>query len=309
MRAAVCSRYGPPEVLQIREITKPEPAMDEVRIRVRAAGVTNSDIFIRGSRLPLLYWIPMRLALGLYRPRNPVLGLVLAGEVEKVGKSVQRFTTGDHVYGLTGFRMGAYGEFACLKEVDSKRGSMAIMPDNLSYEEATAAAYGGLLALQYLEKGGIRPGNRVCIYGASGTSGTMAVQYATHLGAEVTGVCSTGNMEMVRSLGAMKVLDYTRQDTLEKGEQFDFVLDAVGRAKTSRLKKEVMKAIADGGMKTSIDDGNLLLDSKRLDRIRELVEAGHLKPVMDRIYPLEGIVESHRYVEKGHKKGGVAITI
>ncbi len=309
MKAAVYDRYGPPEVLHIEQVKMPLPGEDEVRIRIRAAGVTNSDLFIRGSRLPLLYWVPMRLMLGLFRPRNRVPGLVFAGEVETAGKLIRRFRPGDRVYGLTGFSMGCYGEYTCLKETDSTRGALALMPSNLSFEEGTAAAYGGLLAFQYLEKGKTGPGQKVLIYGASGTTGTIAVQYASRKGAEVTGVCSTRNLELVKSLGARRVIDYTRQETLDSDERYDFILDAVGRAKSSPLKKKIRKALGPAGMYTSIDDGNLLLDSSRLDRIRESVEAGHIRPVLDRTYPLEEIVEAHRYVETGHKTGGVAVTI
>jgi NADPH:quinone reductase-like Zn-dependent oxidoreductase len=186
---------------------------------------------------------------------------------------------------------------------------LARMPANVTYEEATAAAYGGLLALQYTAKGNIQPGQRVLIYGASGTSGTTAVQYAKHLGSEVTAVCGTANLNLVKSLGADRVIDYTKDDSPDPGAQFDFMLDAVGKAKTSRLKTECKKALAPGGVYASIDDGSLLLDSRRLDLMRELVEAGHIRPVVDRCYAFEDIVEAHRYVEAGHKRGGVAITV
>jgi NADPH:quinone reductase-like Zn-dependent oxidoreductase len=309
MRAFVCPKYGPPEVLQLREVEKPAPKDDEVLIKIHATAVTASDIFIRSSQVPFRILIPMRLMLGVTKPRRSIIGLVLAGEIESTGKNVKRFRTGDQVYGLTGFDLGAYAEYKCMKETDSTHGCLATKPVNISYEEATTVIYGGLLAFQFMEKGNIQRGQEVLIYGASGTSGTTAIQYAKYLGAKVTGVCSTANVEMVKSLGAETVIDYTRVDSLNPGVQYDFVLDAVGKNKTSKLKEACKKALAPGGTYASIDDGALLLDSKRLALIKELVEAGHIKPVVDRCYQFEELVEAHRYVGKGHKKGGVAITI
>jgi len=235
--------------------------------------------------------------------------LVLAGKIESVGKNIKRFKLGDQVYGLTGFGLGAYAEYKCMKETDSTYGCLALKPNNLSYEEATVAAYGGLLAFQYMEKGNIQRGQKVLIYGASGTSGTTAVQFAKYLGAEVTGVCSTSNIELVKSLGADSVIDYTKKDSINLIKQYDFILDAVGKIKTSELKEACKKALTPKGKYVSIDDGKLILDSNRLALIKELVETCHIKPVVDRSYPLEQIVEAHEYVGKGHKKGGVAITI
>lgn len=309
MKAIICTRYGPPEVLQLREVEKPTPKDDEVLIKIRATAVTASDIFIRGSQIPIRFLIPMRLYLGLTKPRKSIIGLVLAGEIESIGKDVKRFRIGDQVYGLTGFGLGAYAEYKCMKETDSTHGCLATKPINVSYEEATVAAYGGLLAFQYVEKGSIQRGQKVLIYGASGASGTMAVQLANHLGAKVTGVCSSTNLELVKSLGAEAAIDYTKVDTLDPGVQYDFVLDAVGKIKTSKLKVACKKALAPEGKYVSIDDGKLMLDSKRLASIKELVEAGHIRPIVDRCYRLEEIVEAHRYVGKGHKKGGVAVSI
>lgn len=309
MKAIICTKYGPPEVLQIKEVEKPTPKDNEVLIKINATAVTASDIFIRGCQVSIQYWIPMRLMIGLTKPRNPIIGLVLAGEIESAGKDIKRFKPGDQVFGITGFGLGAYTEYKCMQETDSTYGCLELKPTNISFEEATVAAYGGLLAFQYLGKGNIQPGHRVLIYGASGASGTIAVQLARFLGADITAVCSTTNLELVKSLGADKVIDYAREDSLNPGETFDFILDAVGRNKTSKLKKAVKRALVPGGKYVSIDDGALLLDSKRLALIKELVEAGHIKPVIDRTYPLEQIVEAHRYVGKGHKKGGVAITV
>jgi NADPH:quinone reductase-like Zn-dependent oxidoreductase len=309
MKAIFCTKYGPPEVLQLREVEKPTPKDDEVLIKIYATAVTASDIFIRSSHVPIRFLIPMRLMLGVWKPKKPIIGLVLAGEIESIGKNITRFKIGDQVYGLTGFGFGAYAEYKCMKETDSTYGCLAIKPSNITYEEATAAAYGGLLAFQFMEKSNIQPGQNVLIYGASGTSGTIAIQLAKYWGANVTGVCSTANVALVKSLGADAVIDYTKVDTLDPGVYYDFILDAVGKMKTSPLKEACKKALAPQGKYATIDDGNLLLDSKRLDSIREFIEAGRIKPILDRCYPLEEIVEAHRYVEKGHKKGGVAIKV
>jgi NADPH:quinone reductase-like Zn-dependent oxidoreductase len=309
MKAVVCTSYGPPEVLQLREVDKPIPGDDEVLVKIRATAVTASDIFIRGSQLPWRYRIPMRVMIGLTKPRRAIIGIVLAGEIESAGKSAKRFKIGDKVYGVTGFGLGAYAEYKCMKETDSKHGCLPHKPANISFEAATVAAYGGLLALQYLEKGNVKRGQRVLIYGASGTCGTTAVQIAKHWGAHVTGVCSTANLDLVKSLGADSVIDYTKENSADPGVRFDFILDAVGRMKTSRFKEVCRKALSPAGRYVSIDDGALKLDSGRLAVLKDLVEAGHVKPVIDRCYPLEKIVEAHLYVGEGHKKGGVAITI
>jgi NADPH:quinone reductase-like Zn-dependent oxidoreductase len=309
MKAAICSRYGPPEVLKLAERDRPEPGDDEVLIKIYAASVTNSDLFIRGSDIPLRFRIPMRLMMGLTKPRREILGEVLAGEIVQVGSAIRRFHVGDQVYGLTGFSLGAYAEYKCMRETDSKQGCLAIKPANIGFEEATSAAYGGLLALQSMERGHIQPGQKVLVYGASGTSGTVAVQYTKHLGAEVTGVCSGANAEFVRSLGADKTLDYTDTACIALLERYDFVLDAVGKRRTSHLKEACRRRVARPDKYVSIDDDALLLESARLDTMRELVEAGAVTPITDRSYPLEQIVEAHRYVELGHKRGNVAITV
>ena len=309
MKAIVCTKYGPPEVLQLKEVEKPIPKDNEVLIKIYASAVTASDIFIRSSDLPLQFLIPMRLMLGLTKPRKSIIGLVLAGEIESTGKNIKRFKTGDQVYGLTGFGLGAYAEYKCMQEIDSMHGCLALKPTNISYEEATVAAYGGLLAFQYIENGNIQRGQNVLIYGASGSSGTTAIQYAKYLGAKVTAVCSTTNFDLVKSLGADTIIDYTKVDVIDSGVQYDFILDAVGKMKTSKLKEACKKALAHGGKYVSIDDGNLQLDSKRLAFIKELIEVGHIKPVIDKCFQFEDIVEAHRYVGKGHKKGGVVVKI
>jgi len=309
MKAVICKKYGEPEVLKLEDIPKPKPKDNEVCVKIHATAVTNSDIFIRGSKLPFPIIIPFRLMIGITRPRKSIIGLVFSGEVESIGKSIKRFKPGDIVFGLTGFNLGAYAEYMCMKETDSKRGCISIKPKNISHEEATMAAYGGLLAFQYIEKGNIEKNQKVLIYGASGTTGTIAIQIAKHLGAEVTGVCSTSNLEMVKNLGADFVIDYTKQDSISDGEYFDFVLDAVGKMKTSKLKIACKNALSPNGKYVSIDNGDLKLDSQRLNKIKEFVESGYIKPLLDKTYLLEEIVEAHRFVEKGHKKGGVAITV
>jgi NADPH:quinone reductase-like Zn-dependent oxidoreductase len=247
--------------------------------------------------------------LGITKPRNSIIGEVFSGEIEYVGSEIKRFHVGDQVYGLTGFSLGAYADYKCMKEIDSKQGCLAIKPRNISFEEATSAAYGGLLAFQALEKGNITRDQKVLVYGASGTSGTIAIQYATYLGAIVTGVCGSSHMEFVRSLGADNVLDYTNNESVQLLEAYDLVIDTVGKRKTSELKKACAQALSRNGTYVSIDDGALLLQSDRLNRITELVELGVIKPVNDRVYPFEQIVEAHTYVELGHKKGNVAITV
>jgi NADPH:quinone reductase-like Zn-dependent oxidoreductase len=309
MKAIICAGYGEPDVLKLKEVIKPTPKDDEVCIKIHATAVTASDIFIRSSNLPLHFKIIIRLLMGIRKPRKSIIGLVFSGEIESIGKNIKRFKPEDNVYGLTGFGLGTYAEYKCMKETDSKSGCIALKPDNISHEEATVAAYGGLLAFQYLEKVNIQKGQKVLIYGASGTSGTLAIQIAKHLGAEVTGVCSTSNVEMVKNLGADYVIDYTKQDSVPVGVYYDFMLDSVGTFKTSNLKKACKCALSSNGKYVSIDNGDLKLDSQRLNKIKEFVESGYMKPVLDRCYPLEEIVEAHRYVEKGHKKGGVAITV
>jgi len=309
MKAVICSKYGPPEVLQLKEVDKPVPKQDEVLIRIHASIVTASDIFIRGSRLPLLFWIPMRLVMGFTRPRKTIPGLVLAGEIISAGTKIQRFKQGDQVFGLTGFTLGAHAEYNCMKETDSMHGCLALKPRNLSYEESAVLAYGGLLAMQFMEKAAIRPGSKVLIYGASGNTGTIAIQLARHMGAEVTAVTSTSNLELVSMLGATSVIDYTRVDRLSQEVKYDFILDAVGKMKTSKLKVNCKKALTPHGRYVSIDDEKLALDSKRLDAISSLAAAGSLKPVIDTCFSLEEIVQAHKYVERGHKIGGVVIKI
>ena len=309
MKAVICTKYGPPDVLQLSEVDKPVPKENEILVEIKASAVTASDIFIRSSNIPLRMRIPMRLMLGIFKPRKKIIGLVFAGRVESVGPKIKRFSPGDEVYGMTGFNLGTYAEYTCIKETDSTTGCVAIKPKNISFEEATSAVYGGSLALQFMENGNIRANQNILIYGASGTSGSVAVQYGKYLGANVTAVCGGKHVDFVKSLRADHVIDYTITDSLDENLKFNFMLDSVGKMKKSKLKDNCRKALVIDGKYASIDDGALKLSSKRLDLLSGLIEKRKIKPVIDKIYPLEEIVEAHRYVEKGHKKGGVAITI
>ena len=305
MKAVVCTQYGPPEVLQLKEVEKPVCRDNEVLIKVRAAAVTTGDCRCRGFNIPahfsILTRLAMRLALGLTRPRKPILGLVLAGEVETAGRDVKRYKKGDQVFGDTGMRFGAYAEYTCLPE----EGSITIKPANITYEEAAAIPFGGSTALYFLRKGKIRRGQNVLIYGASGAVGTSAVQLARYFGAEVTGVCSTSNLEMVKSLGASTVIDYTKEDFTKRKERYDIIFDAVGKTSESRCRE----ALASNGMFVSVMKGHAGESAEDLVFLKELVQAGNIQPVIDRCYPLEQIAEAHWYVEQGHKKGNVVITV
>jgi NADPH:quinone reductase-like Zn-dependent oxidoreductase len=309
MKAIVCTKYGSPEVLQIKEVEKPTPKDNEVLIKIFATAVTASDCIVRGFKVPLLMKIPMALAVGFPKPRNPILGQVLAGEIETAGKDVKRFQRGDRVIAFTYMRFGTYAEYTCLPE----KSAMALKPSNITYEEAAAIPYGGMLALYNLKKGNIQSGQHILIYGSSGAIGTSAIQLAKYFGAKVTGVCSTANLEFVKSLGADTILDYTKDNFASKGELYDLIFDAVGKRKSSIFKVQCKKALTPNGMYISVDDGTPKIQTEDiievLTLLKDLVEAGKIKPVIDRSYPLEQMVEAHRYVDKGHKKGNVVITV
>lgn len=308
MQAVVCTAYGPPDVLQIRELKKPVPRSGDVLVKMFATAVTASDVIVRGLKLPL--WSPMgfsmRVIIGFSGPRQPILGMVLAGEVESVGRSVTNFRPGDQVFGLDlGLAFGAYAQY----KRTPAAGTLALKPANLDYAQAAAIPYGGLIAMHYLNQGNISQARKVLIYGASGAIGSLALQLARHFGAQVTAVCSTANVELVRSLGAENVIDYTTTSALPAGAAYDLVLDAVGTRKDSPLKQACRLALTPTGRYLSVDDGSPRARLENLLLLKELIESGDVKPVVDRTYPLEQIVEAHRYVDQGHKKGNVVITI
>lgn len=305
MRAVVCTGYGPPDVLKLTEVEKPIPGDGQVLIRIHAATVHIGDTRIRRAD-PFF----VRLYFGLGKPkRAPVLGMELAGEIESIGKNVTNFKKGDKVFAFAGFKFGAHAEYICLHAVSrkgkiEKNGLVAKMPGNLSFGEAAAVPAGAITVLKVFQKAKIRKGQKILINGASGSLGTYSVQMARSLGADVTGVCSTGNIDLVRSLGASEVIDYTKEDFTKIGEKFDFIFDAVGKTSPSKCKGILAK---DGRFLTT--NGLDKIDPGDLDRLREMIEKEEIKPVIDRTYNLDQIEEAHGYVDKGHKKGNVVINI
>jgi len=305
VKAAICTGYGPPEVLKVREVAEPRPRDNEVCIRQFATAVTASDCIVRGLKLRGRYRLLMRIAFGFRAPRRGIIGMIVAGEVESAGRDVTAFKVGDAVFGMNGFRAGAYAEKVCWPATSD----VAIRPANLSFEEAAALPYGGLLASFFMRRLKVGKGQRVLIYGASGAIGTSAVQLARHLGAEVTGVCSTANLDLVRSLGASAVIDYTKDDFTRTGERYDVIFDAVGKRKSAQAMANRVAALAPGGVGMSVDDSFPRATKADLLLLTQLAASGEFRPVIDRRYTLDEIVEAHRYVDQGHKKGNVIVTI
>ncbi len=323
MKAIICTKYGPPEVLQIKEVEKPKIKDDEVLIKIHATTVTAGDVKLRSSDFPFMYWLPSRLMFGLTKPKNKISGCELAGEIVKVGKNVRNFKIGDQVFGYSGFTFGANAEYISLHE----EGVLAKKPINMSFEQAAAVPVGALTALHFLRRSIIQNGQKVLIYGASGSVGTYAIQLAKYFGTEVTALCSTSNLELVRALGANEVIDYTNEDLAKSKKTYDIIFDTVGKSSFSNCKRMLNKDgvyLLSAVWKLSVYFqaiwSNLISNKKAilgvanmnnedLNYIKALIEADKLKAVIDRQYPLDQIVDAHRYVEKGHKKGNVVINI
>ncbi|MBU8687172.1 NAD(P)-dependent alcohol dehydrogenase [Priestia megaterium] len=302
MKAMVCTKYGKPDVLQLEEVEKPIPKENEILIKIHATTVTSGDCRVRSFNSPLLLWLPMRIVLGLRKPRKSILGVELAGEVEEVGKNVTRFKKGDQLFAMTGMKFGGYAEYICLPE----KGTIAVKPENVTYEEAASISFGGTAALHFFRKGNIQAGQKVLIYGASGAVGTAAVQLASYYGAEVTGVCSAKNSELVKSLGADRVIDYQHENFTKKEERYDLIFDAVGKI----TKNQCKEALALNGRFVSVEgQGIAKVQTKDLLLLKKLMEEGRIKSVIDRCYSLEQIPKAHEYVETGHEIGNVAVVL
>jgi NADPH:quinone reductase-like Zn-dependent oxidoreductase len=327
MKAIVWTKYGPPDVLQLKEVEKPTPKEDEVLIRIVATTVTAGDCELRSLTLPLLISLPMRIWLGFRKPRrNTIPGTELAGEIEAIGKNVKQLKEGDQVFGSAGMTFGANAEYICLpanpKEME---GGVAIKPANMTFEEAAAVPFGGRDALHFLREGNIQRGQKILINGAGGSIGTFGVQLAKHYGAEVTAVDSTGKLDMLRAIGADHVIDYTQEDFTESGEIYDVIFDVVGKMSFSHSRKSIkqngtyllanpQKQMLQGLWTRMTSNKKVIMQTASgtiadLIFLKRLIEEGKIKSVIDRTYPLEQIVEAHRYVETGDKKGNVVITV
>jgi len=322
MKAIVCTKYGAPDVLKIIEIKKPAPKENEVLIKIMAATVTVADCRVRGFDVPVSFWLPAKLALGFSKPRQAILGSELSGIIEEVGKNVRKFKVGDKIFAFSDQKFGAYAAYKCMNENDC----IVPKPESLSFEQSAALSFGGTTALYFLRKGKIAKGEKVLIYGASGSVGTYAVQIAKYFGAEVTGVCSTGNLKLVKELGADHVIDYTKTDWYSQKERYDVVFDAVGKSNIAKTIKTIkpygryIHAVTSPFTELKIRlrllksdikliGGTFTATAEQVNFIKKLVDEGCLKPAIDRQYFFDEIVSAHEYVDKGHKKGNVTITI
>jgi NADPH:quinone reductase-like Zn-dependent oxidoreductase len=331
MKAIVYAEYGPPDVLQLKEVEKPVPKDNEILVRIHATPISFGDTLVRNLKavspkkfhMPFLFWLFAKMYFGFRKPRIPILGSEFAGEIESIGEDVKKFREGDQVFGYHGSRMGAYAEYLCMPE----NGVLALKPANMSYEEAAAVPYGAIMALNLLRKVDLRPGQRVLVNGASGGIGPFVVQLAkSHFGANVTGVCSTPRLEYVKSLGAERVIDYTKEDFTDGAETYDFIFDILGKSSFSKVKRTLKPngrcLLVSFKMKqvwqmlwTSVFGSKKVICALSTEKaedlvfIKELIEAGKIKTVIDKCYPLAQAAEAHRYVEQGHKKGSVVITM
>lgn len=317
MKAAVYTQYGQPEVLQVKQVEKPIPNKNEILLRIKATAVNSGDWRLRKADP-----FAVRFIFGLIKPKINILGSVFSGEIESVGEDVKHFKVGDLVFGHTDMSFGAYAEYKCLPE----NASIALKPANISHKEAAVIPFGGVAALHFIRKAAIKPGQKVLVVGASGAVGSAAVQLAKSYGAVVTGVCSTANIDLVKSIGADKVIDYTKEDFTQNGETYDVIFDAVKAISVSRsvksLNRNGIMILSAAGMSEMLQGAWISMTSSKkvmtgvishkaadIVFLKELIEAGKFKPIIDRTYPLEQIAEAHAYVEKGHKKGNVAIEV
>lgn len=323
MKAIVWTEYGPPDVLKLKEVEKPTPKGNEVLIKIYAATVTAGDFETRSSKFPVWLWFLMRMYIGLIRPKRiTILGQELSGQIESIGKDVKLFKKGDQVFAHSGFNMGAYAEYICLPE----EGMMTIKPSNMTYAEAATVPTGGLEALRFLREANIKKGQKVLINGAGGSIGTVGVQLAKYYGAEVTGVDSADKLDMLRSIGADQVIDYTKENFTKNSKTYDVIFDVIGKSPFSgsikSLKPNGRYLIANirpslmiRGLWTSMRSNKKVIlgmtnqKTEDLVFLKELIESGKLRSVIDRAYPLEQTAEAHRYVENGYKKGNVVIIV
>jgi NADPH:quinone reductase-like Zn-dependent oxidoreductase len=322
MKAIVYERYGPPDVLQLKELPKPAPKNNEVLIKTRATTVTAGDWRVRTLEVPAGFGLLSRLALGIFGPRQTILGSELAGQIEAVGKDVTKFKAGDEVFAFPGVRMGSYVEYKCMPE----DGPLALKPANLSFDEAAAMSFGGTTALHFIRRGKLQRGEKVLVNGASGAVGTAAVQLARHFGADVTAVCSSANVELVESLGATRVIDYTKEDFTQNGQTYDVIVDTAGTAPFSRCKNSlkeggrllmILGRLSDllkipwvsMGSSKKIIGGTAAGTAADLRYLAGLAASGEFRPVIDRRYPFERMVEAHAYVDTGRKRGNVVVTL